>query len=549
MEDKQIRVTSHVGRDLLAAAANFRTEASAVWEYVVNSLQYLDPRALPKVQVVVRPRLKVIEVMDNGRGMTEDGLRQFFKMHGENVDRLQGRPGRGKFGTGKSAAFGIGNVLKVDTRRGGLRNVVRIDRAMIEASQGEDISVDWAIRDEKTDYPNGTTITIEDIFLPKVKTAPIVEYIERHLQPFRARLPEVAVNEHICEYREPSIAETYSFCPVPSQVDVMGNAELVVNVSTEPLQANAQGIAVTTGLGNLVAIETAGIEGKEFGNYIFGSVDVPSLETADSPMEPYDPTRSLQLNPQHPVALVLLPFIGSKLEEVRKLQVSKLREARKTEEARRLAAGADRIAEILNEDFRSVMGRLNAIRSASARPGDVNSRFGDSAESGADEGVWVEGTLTPGEVEQPAKPDDQGLFTGEDRPDPAVPRSGHPDKDGRAAVDPAAGKGSKTRRPRGGFTVDFRHLGEEGDRSVFDRTSLAILINLDHPVVRSASREGEVEDVNFRRLAYEIAFTEYSVALGYETAQQDPDIPADDLLYEVRSTLNRVSVAAAPLYS
>jgi hypothetical protein len=38
------------------------------------------------------------------------------------------------------------------------------------------------------------------------------------------------------------------------------------------------------------------------------------------------------------------------------------------------------------------------------------------------------------------------------------------------------------------------------------------------------------------------------MALGYEMAQQDPDVPADDLLYELRSTLNRVSQAAASLY-
>jgi hypothetical protein len=52
----------------------------------------------------------------------------------------------------------------------------------------------------------------------------------------------------------------------------------------------------------------------------------------------------------------------------------------------------------------------------------------------------------------------------------------------------------------------------------------------------------------FRRRSYEIAFSEYSMALGYELARQDPDMPADDLLYEVRSTLNRVAKAAAALY-
>jgi hypothetical protein len=38
------------------------------------------------------------------------------------------------------------------------------------------------------------------------------------------------------------------------------------------------------------------------------------------------------------------------------------------------------------------------------------------------------------------------------------------------------------------------------------------------------------------------------MGLGYEVSQQDPNIPADDLLYEVRSTLNRISTAAVALY-
>jgi hypothetical protein len=74
------------------------------------------------------------------------------------------------------------------------------------------------------------------------------------------------------------------------------------------------------------------------------------------------------------------------------------------------------------------------------------------------------------------------------------------------------------------------------------------LINLDHPAVKNACQNGSIEDPTFKRLSYEIAFTEYSMAFGREMAERDPDIPADDLLYEVRSTLNRVALSAAALY-
>ena len=544
----ELKVTSHVGRDLLAAAASFKTEAAAIWEYVVNSLQYVDEGVTPKIQVNLNSRNKTVEIRDNGRGMTDEGLRHYFQMHGENLDRIKGRPGRGKFGTGKSAAFGIGNLLRVDTCRDGIRNIIELHRDTVKMSSGEDIELKWIVRNEQTGLRNGTNIFIGEVFLTKLSTQPVIEYIERHLQIFRARMPEVAVNEHVCQYREPMVSNSYHFRPSQLQSQIIGNVELCVKVSTTPLQSAEQGISITAGLGNLVAIETAGLEHKEFGNYLFGEIDVPKLETRESPIEPYDTTRSLQLNPQHPVARELLPFIGSKLEEVRRKQVQELKEAQKTEEARRLANEAQRIAELLNEDFKSVMNKLQNIRSASARPGDLESNFGNTSPADNEEGVWVEGTKTQGDVNEPSSPANPNPQGNRENEVPNIEQSGIPRIDGQKAVDPVGGSSNKNRRPRGGFNVDFRHLGEDNDRSRFDRSTLTILINLDHPVVKNSLRTGSPEDIQFRRLAYEIAFTEYSVAWGYAKAEQDPDIPADDLLYEVRSTINRISTSAAALY-
>ena len=337
------------------------------------------------------------------------------------------------------------------------------------------------------------------------------------------------------------------FGPSDKQAEILGDVELTIKVSTTPLPPSDQGIAVSAGLGNLVAIETGGIEKKELGNYLFGEIDVPALESYKSPVEPYDTTRSLQLNPQHPVVRVLLPFIGSKLEEVHRRLLQQLNEARKTERARRLALEAQKIAEILNKDFRNVMGRLQDIRSASARPGDIGSNFGNASAADIEEGVWVEGTRVPGDVEQTTDRDDTVKAKKRGRPDPNIGRRGSPDENGMAAVDPMDGTGQKNRKPRGGFSVEYLHLGEDSARSQYK--DLRILINLDHPVVRNALRNGGVEDLSFKRLSYEIAFAEYSIALGYEMAKRDPDIPADDLLYELRTTLNRVVTSAASLYS
>jgi hypothetical protein len=94
--------------------------------------------------------------------------------------------------------------------------------------------------------------------------------------------------------------------------------------------------------------------------------------------------------------------------------------------------------------------------------------------------------------------------------------------------------------------VEYKNLGKAEERSLYDPPTLTILINLDHALVSAALGDGNVEDTTFRRLSYEIAFS--AMGLGYEISKQDPNIPADDLLYEVRSTLNRISTAAVALY-
>jgi hypothetical protein len=200
----------------------------------------------------------------------------------------------------------------------------------------------------------------------------------------------------------------------------------------------------------------------------------------------------------------------------------------------------------LNDDFRKIRQRLHDMRSASSRPGTTGATFGDSGEAGSESDTWIRGTQQPGNIAETTPQRKHSNANG--RKDPDITPSGEPDDQGTNAVDPAGSSGSKRTRPRGGFGVEYRHLGEKEDRSLYDSATLTILINLDHPVVKAALTDGNVEDPTFRRLSYEIAFSEYAMALGYEMLNQDQNFPADDLLYEVRSSLNRIAAAAASLY-
>ncbi len=190
-----------------------------------------------------------------------------------------------------------------------------------------------------------------------------------------------------------------------------------------------------------------------------------------------------------------------------------------------------------------MQGRLLHIRSASGS-GPANGRSARAELGGDDQSAWIEGASEPGELDSET-PNRTRNARGRSAPD--LPRIGDRDDSGSRSVDSAGGSGSK-RRATGGFQVRFEGLGPDEPRSVYDSASLTIFINLMHPAVEAALGDGNTESVQFRRLAYEVAFSEYAIALGHETVKVDPDLPANDLLYEIRASLNRVSASAASLY-
>ncbi len=544
-----LKVTTHVGRDLLQSAALFKTEQSVVWEYVANSLEYVQRGVPPVVNVQVNSREHTITVSDNGRGMLAKDLQHFFTMHGENRDRRAGKMGRGKFGTGKSAAFGVANDLEVETVHDGLLNKVRLTRAAIDASTGQDIPLEWLAKNEPSERSNGTVVTISDIQLQRISTESIIQYIERGLASFRHANPQVAVNSHLCEVYEPRAQDQYTFRPSPEQIAAIGSVELTIKVAAAPLAESDQGITITAGPGNRVAVERAGIERKEFGNRLFGDIDVPKLEEP-SPIAAYDSTRNLQLNPNNPVAAVLIGFIGSKLERVRQQLADEDRKRRESAEARELAKESSKIAELLNADFQTLRQRLTNIRAVAAKPGTAGARL-DASSSGSGNEQWSRGTDQQGTLGG-AERERQGGdgHAGDSRPNTRARPMGTPNSEGLDPLSPAGEQGRRQTKGRGGFTVDYDNLGPDNERSRYDRERMAILINLDHPLVAGALDKGKrnVEDAVFQRISYEIAFTEYAVALGYEMAEEDPAMGADDLLYEVRQSINRLSRASAVLF-
>ncbi|MEZ5963092.1 MAG: ATP-binding protein [Planctomycetota bacterium] len=544
MAKEELRVRSHVGRDLMQSAGLFRAARTVVWEYVSNGLQYVDPGVSPTVHVKLDQARKRIVVRDNGRGMDWTGLQNFFVMHGENEDRRAGRPGRGMFGTGKSAAFGIADELTITTVRGGKRSKVKLTRQRIESAQdGSPIEPEVLEREVPTDESNGTVVEIDHIHLRRLDRSGVTQFIERHLSRW-PRDVSVTVNNHECEYAEPPVLNRHVFKPEGALRDTLGDVELVVKVAPTPLDDDTRGVSVlSNGVWHEATLGT--VEGKEMAAHLFGEVDVPALDADTSPVRPFDVSRSMSLNPENPVVQAIHAFVSINLESVRRQLVASERDRRKTEEAKRLARTASEIANVLNDDFLQFKERLKRVRAAASGAVDVGES--ESASAGDDDLVFGSDEPAVADSESGAPgPGDGESKGGDGSPSkaPALREGG--EKDPKEGQRVGAAEGQR-RRPKGGFSVEFMHLGDQ-HRAVYVAESRAINVNLDHPQVKSALGGGNVEDPTFKRLAYEVAFTEYAVAIHMEMAMNSQYIDMTDPIVDVRDTIDRISRRTAALY-
>lgn len=364
MTTHTLKVKSHVGRDLLQSAQLFRYEHKVVWEYVSNGLQYKDLGTKPTVVVKVDPKARKIQISDNGRGMLMKDLDQYFQMHGENLDRKQGRPGRGLFGTGKCAAFGIGNSLTLTTVKDGKRSKVRLTRTDIEARpDGDEIPVKILENEIPVKAPNGTLVEVEEIVLKNLDIFSVIRHIERHI----AHWPDasVLVNNHECEFSEPDVAREITRGTKSTEYEkLLGDTTLVIKVAKAPLDDEFRGIAI---LADGVWHETtlAGCERKPFSEYLFGTFDVPALGTHTSIVSAFDMSRSMKLNPQNEVVADIIRFVGVNLEGIRKELEREDRERRKSDEQKRFQHQGSKIAELINSHFKEWSAKLkNTIAKA-----------------------------------------------------------------------------------------------------------------------------------------------------------------------------------------
>lgn len=474
----QLHIRSHVARDLLQSAALFKTDKLVIWEYVSNGLQYVDAGTTPVMRVVLDSKKKRASIRDNGRGMDWSDLQNFFVMHGENLDRKAGRAGRGRFGTGKSAAFGIADILRVTTVRDGKRSQVEISRRDIQSMNDVDgIPVRTLQSEVPTREANGTLIEIEDIKLRALDQAAIIAYVERHLARWRKDV-SVWVNNHCCEWNEPPVAREEKYVTQGTTRGILGEATLVLKVAKSPLDEDLRGVAVFS-KGVWYETTLAGNEGREMSQYIFGEIDVPALDEDSSDIPAFDMSRTMRLNPANTLVQAINAFVGQKIEVLRR-ELAEVEKQRKAgEEARRLDKQASEIAQIINQDFNVHRQRISQVRARAFGADDGGASQSNVGDAGDDLSF---GSGLPAKIVAPEG--GLGHSGGQSSTRNGEPRTLNPlveaDEESPLQGKSTGGEGNKASL-RGGFRIEFRNIGAGAARAEYKRDERTIYINLDHP--------------------------------------------------------------------
>ena len=516
--DEPLALVTHVGRDVLANAAHFATVPKAIYEYVSNSIDAAPPGHACTVRVTIAtsgPRRR-IEIADDAAGMSRDQLRAFFTMHGENALRRAGRKVRGRFGTGKIAAFGRADRLRVETVQRGLRNVAELARADLEDAQaGRPVRVREIVVEEPTAAVDGTVVTIEDLQRgTRVDRSEIVRYLQRQLGRHLVQHRVLVEGERVA-YVEPEIVEEQRF-EAPAPVSGMaGPLELVVKVAARPLAEEENGVAVLCH-GFLNAMTLAGLEGKPEAQYLFGEIEATVLDDDSAPIPAFLSSRDLTLNPWNPVVAELLPWMRSSLEAVRRELVRRAGERRRAEELKELERLGSELSTLLDGIYRGERIRVVAAAPA-APPADV-----------------VPVPVAPPTEPRPRRPrSDKGVARGPRPRALAVPIEPPP---------PPAIPALHGDRLPGGFAVAFRHAGEQSPRAFYVPEERGIVINLDHPEATASLVNGGPTSPFFAHYCMRTALEEFTLVMVAELGY--PDAP--EIAREIRERSDRYSRQFAP---
>jgi hypothetical protein len=527
---------AHVPRAVLATAAEFGDVPRSMAEYIWNSLEYKRDRSASAI-VTFRfgegdhGRWFEVEDFANGAGMDTADLQRYFTMNAPNENRLRGEAGRGRNGTGKAAAFGVGSVLEVYTVKDGLANTVRLDKGDLIALEStypcETLPLRHVVVDQPVD-PNGprygTRIRVSGIrqqFEPDAVVRNLTRLFMRVLEHNEVRW-ERRPGKFLRVLREPPVTimnQTYE-CP-ESRATLVGRPTLRLAATDYDLPKYEGGVVFTSVGGAVLETGYMNVSRRRtpVDKRILGDIDVPLLDQPDSLGRPASTqARRLQMNRESERVEALLPWVDQCLDDFKQAVEQKLSSTIDERDRGVLDAISGTLEHVLNRHYEQFMReyatrmRLPKVDPLAPFPGEGSASDGGPTDGGEGEQVYVkdpsgEARAVPsaeGEVQLAG----QGKNAGEGG---SAAGTGASES---ARLDPSGDSASPKRRGpkkgRGGrsLRVVYLGLGSTSPRAYFDGEG-TFTVNMDHPDFEDL----EKSDPEFMRRSAEGCAVTYAEAI------------------------------------
>ena len=520
-------MTTHAGRSLLQEASRFSNEGKAVGEYVKNSWQYTDHN--PKVEIFIDQENKSIQIKDDSNGMDLDTInKRFLVLHQENIERAKGKFGRGEFGTGKIAALGIGEILRVRTVRNNKINKFEIRRSDCDAKVSEkEVKVHWIKKNEQISEKNGTTIEILNFRQKRqIKTNNIKEFLQSKTLTETIYDHEISLylQEEKLEKKEIPYREQFDVKAEGKFKEILGDTVLNIKVADKRLDHDERGVKIFT-----KGIYKAFIQNPSarFNEFIFGECSCDKLidESQDPPI--FDSSRREELNEDNDLAKKFKEFVLIEVDKVRKRLEKDANAKRDKEKEEALRKEAEKMKEFFNSDYKEQELELQK-RTAKAK-GNIDEKEKDLPALGETK-IVVGKDFNVNIIDGDGN---AGIYEG--RGDGDAGDGNNYGKEGgvlEKTDDQTKNKGTerktKKRRSGGGFNIAFEDLGNSDYRAKYEEDTRTIIVNTGHPFLKKIEEmAGDRDSTKYMRPAWEAALFEYAAAI---TTQKGASNMLDDSL-------------------
>ena len=508
-----IPLTIDKTRALVQGIASFGGPHVVLWEYVVNGLAYQNKGNTPTVEVKIEK--DSIEIADNGRGMNQEDLVNFFTGYAENRDRVDGGYvyiQRGYFGTGGFSIFKIANHLKITSVKDGKIYEGEITKKDIVNDKGFSLMKNG----QKTEIPNGTKFVASG--LNKEFTKKIIvdakEYIQKQMMNVKGA--QVFINNDLLEYKEPPIENEFTKIINSKETEYYqdlqkfgfgaGDIKLTLKKTKKPLTKGEYGISVL-GDGNLLEVCSPGIESKKYCNHIIGEAEIQNIYTNLEKFDPpiFDQSRRMELSKDNKYVVILRNFIANQLIDYES-EVSKIEKEREQ----------NKFDKELNNKLDKISGKANEILSDEWEKYDLNSINNDNLSNKSRRNTNLKDAIgkliNPGEdfYKKNIKEKNENQKSKNSNPDniKSKPNSKYEE--------------NKTKKNNlGGLRIEQRALGDEELRAEFYAEKSIIFINTDFPPLKKYIDGRDYENEKFNLFINEIIATELAVAITSKLIQKE----------------------------